>query len=49
LVGDGETWTFETFTLTAMAYIFGAPPGRHARTNGPRGLVPAVRDWLNPS
>ena len=31
--------------LTAVSYILGPPPGRHAR-KGPRGLVPAIKDLV---
>src|SRR5438270_2177421 len=44
-LGVPETWTLEVVVLTAVSYILGPPPGRHVR-KGPRGLVPAIRDWL---
>ena len=44
-LGVPETWTLEVVVLTAVSYILGPPPGRHVR-KGPRGLVPALRDWL---
>jgi hypothetical protein len=44
-LGSTEQWTLELVVLTAVAYILGPPPGRHTR-KGPRGLVPALRDWL---
>ena len=45
-LGIPETWTFELVVLTAVSYILGPPPGRHAKKGGPRGLVPTVRDWM---
>jgi len=45
-VGAAEQWTLELVVLTAVSYILGPPPGRHAKSGGPRGLVPAVRDWF---
>jgi hypothetical protein len=44
--GSAETWTLELVALTAVSYILGPPPGRHAKQGGPRGLVPTVRDWM---
>jgi hypothetical protein len=46
-LGAPETWTLELVVLTAMSYILGPPPGRHAKS-GPRGLVPMLRDWIYP-
>ncbi|MBV8982390.1 MAG: hypothetical protein JO086_15925 [Acidimicrobiia bacterium] len=46
-LGAAETWTLELVVLTAMSYILGPPPGRHAKS-GPRGLVPMLRDWIYP-
>jgi hypothetical protein len=40
-----EQWTLEVAVLTAVSYILGPPPGRHAK-KGPRGLVPMARDWF---
>jgi hypothetical protein len=45
-LGAAEPWTLEVAVLTAVSYILGPPPGRHAKQGGPRGLVPAVRDWF---
>jgi hypothetical protein len=47
LVGVGEPWTFEAVALTTVAYIFGPPRGRHARTFGGRGLLPAITDVVS--
>jgi hypothetical protein len=47
-LGGAEQWTLELVILAAVSYILGPPPGRHARKDGPRGLVPAVREWLYP-
>jgi hypothetical protein len=44
--GSAETWTLELVALTAVSYILGPPPGRHAKKGGPQGLVPLVRDWM---
>ena len=46
--GAAEQWTLELVVLTAVSYILGPPPGRHAKGGGPRGLVPMVRDWIFP-
>ncbi|MBV9039363.1 MAG: hypothetical protein JOZ68_00050 [Acidimicrobiia bacterium] len=46
-LGAPETWTLELVVLTAVSYILGPPPGRHAK-GGPRGLVPMLRDWIYP-
>jgi hypothetical protein len=45
-LGAAEPWTLEVAVLTAVSYILGPPPGRHAKQGGPRGLVQAVRDWF---
>jgi hypothetical protein len=45
-LGAAEQWTLELVVLTAVSYILGPPPGRHAKAGGPRGLVPTVRDWF---
>lgn len=39
-------WMLEAAALTAVSYILGPPPGRHAKKGGPQGLVPMVRDWM---
>ncbi len=38
---------FESIMLTAASYIWGPPPGRHAKKRGPRGVMPTVRDWMS--
>jgi hypothetical protein len=41
-----EQETLQKRLLTAASYVLGPPPGRHAKRDGPRGLVPMARDWI---
>gem|GEM_PF-5400360 len=36
----------EHLLLNAVSEIFGPPRGRHSRKTGPRGVLPAIREWM---